>query len=320
MIFRKEENRMRLNRKLMKLIATTLSVLMVLAVMSPGTAEAGLFSKIKDTVKKHPVASALGTVAVGAAAFFAAPHIAYAVGAASGVAVAGGAGAAAAVGGLGAGIAGIGSAIWGGLCAAGGFVTGALGAVGAAIGSVFSGIAGFIGGIIGSPLFVPALVVIGAAVVGYLLWKKYKRQKQDLGNGSNLPGNTLPSAPSVSIPSGEIAVNADQAPTASEVPPSSSNPVTTTTEIPVSAEQAPAVSGETAPPVTSANSELKNAHADYIKAYNKYISLVTNIGGSENPDEEMRSNMRRNDVQSALTAYRDAYNKYVTLLRQSNSK
>ena len=312
---------MRLNRKLMKLIATTLSVLMLLTVMGPGTAEAGLFSKIKDTVKKHPVATALGTVAVGAAAFFAAPHIAYAVGAASGVAVAGGAGAAAAVGGLGAGIAGIGTAIWGGVCAAGGFVTGALGALGAAIGSVFSGIAGFVGGIIGSPLFVPALVVIGAAVVGYILWKKYKRQKQDLGNGSNLPGNTIPNSPSVSIPRGEIAVNADQAPTASEIPPSSSNPVTTTVEIPVSANQAPAApTTEATPVVTGATSELKAAHSDYIKAYNKYISLVTNIGGSENPDEEMRSNMRRNDVQQSLTAYRDAYNKYVTLLRQSNSK
>ena len=152
---------MKLNRSLVRSLATTLAVVMLVASFTT-SAEAGLFSKIKDTVKSHPVLSA---VAVGAGAIIGAPYIASAIGFASGTTVAGGAGAVAAVGGLGAGIAGIGTAIWGGVVAAGGFVTGALGGIGAAIGGVFTGIAGFIGGIIGSPLFVPALVIIGAAVI-----------------------------------------------------------------------------------------------------------------------------------------------------------
>jgi len=48
--------------------------------------------------------------------------------------------------------------------------------------------------------------------------------------------------------------------------------------------------------------------------------MVTNIGGTENPDEELRSNLLRTDTQTALNDYREAYNKYITLLRQSNSK
>jgi hypothetical protein len=301
---------MRLSRSILKSIATTLAVLMLLTSFG-ASAEAGLFSKIKDTVKNNPVKTALATVAVGGAAILAAPTIATALGFASGATVAGGAGAVAAVAGAGAGIAGIGTTIWGGICAAGGFVTGALGAVGAAIGSVFSGIAGFIGGIIGSPLFIPALVVVGAAVVGYILWKKYKRQKQDIGNGSNLPSSVSASSGVVSVPSSasEIPVSGNQSPVAAA---------------PVSNEAAPVpeVVPEVVPEITSvsASSELKNAHADYIKAYNKYISIVTNIGGSESPDEEMRSNMLRSDTQKALTDYREAYNKYITLLRQSNSK
>lgn len=308
---------MRLKRSILRTLATTLAVLMLLA--SVGTsAEAGLFTKLKDTVKNNPVKSALVGVAAVGGAVLAAPYIAGALGFASGAAVAGTGGAVAAVAGAGTGLLGIGGTIWGGICAAGGFVTGALGAVGAAIGSVFSGIAGFIGGIIGSPLFIPALCIIGVAVVGYLLWKKYKRQNQTIGNG-----NTLPSAsPYVSAPSSEVVVSGDVgAPIASEIPPSSSSPVTATTEIPVSTSQEPAASTEVAPATpVQASTGLKASHEAYIRAYNTYINLVTNVGGSENPDEEMRSNMGRSDVQKALTAYRDAYNEYITLLRQSNSK
>ncbi|MBI3038564.1 hypothetical protein HYY75_05860, partial [bacterium] len=287
---------MRLNRRLMKALSTTLSVLILLTSLSIATrAEAGLFSKIKDTVKRSPVKSALAAVAVAGGAIIAAPYVASAVGAASGAIAAGGVGAA--VTGIGSGILGIGSAIWGGIVAAGGFVTGALGAIGGAIGGVFSGIAGFIGGIIGSPLFIPALLVIGAAVVGYMLWKKYKRQRQDIGNGGGLPSVL----PTVGAPVGEVVVSGEvgRPPSSSEVPPESSNPAGS--EIPVRPDQAPAPTtgaGEVTPPVqTQAPDALKSAHADYIKAYNKYIGIVTNIGGSENPDEEMRTNMRRSDTQ-----------------------
>lgn len=310
---------MKLNRRFMKFLATTLSVVLLLTAFGAPAAEAGkisnLFSKIKDTVKNNPVKSALGAVAIGGGAIIAAPFIAKAVGAAAGVAAVGKVGAVAAVAAAGSGIAAIGTTIWGGLVAAGGFVTGALGSLGAGIAGMFSGIAGFIGGIIGSPLFIPALVVIGAAVVGYILWKKYKRQKQDLGNGNDLPN----AIPTVGAPSTEVVVSREiGAPTGNEIPPSSNG-----NEIPVSGNvSAPAASTEVVaqPAPVAASDELKTAHADYIKAYNKYIGLVTNIGGSENPDEEMRTNMRRQDVQSALTAYRDSYNKYIQMLRQSNSK
>lgn len=312
---------MRLNRKFMKAVATTLSVLMLLVspAFFPSKAEAGLFTKIKDTVKAHPVRSALAAVAVGAGAYLAAPHVAAMIGVAGGAISTGGIGAA--VSGIGAGIAGIGSTIWGGLVAAGGFVTGTLGAIGGAIGSMFSGIAGFFTGIIGSPLFVPALVIIGAAVIGYFLWKKYKRQNQTISNGGGLP--TVGQTPSVGIP-GEIAVRPDVAPTTNEVPPSSTTPAAA--EIPVGANvQAPSTTANTgAGTVTAAPVEagdaLKTAHSDYIAAYNKYISTITAIGGSENPDEELRNNMRKDESQKALTDYREAYNRYITLLRQSNSK
>ena len=304
---------MRLKRSFMKMLATTLAVVMLLTAFGTATAQASLFSKIKDSVKNNPVKTALASVAAVGGAVLAAPYIASAVGFASGTVAGVAGGATAAVAGAGAGIAGIGATIWGGISAAGGFITGALGAIGGAIGSVFSGIAGFIGGIIGSPLFIPALCLVGAAVVGYFLWKRYKRQNQTIGNGNNLP------TVSVSAPSSEVVVSPNVGAPVATVAPA--------TEIPVSApvaSTAPVTASVETPsepaPSANASTALKSAHAEYIKAYNKYINMVTNIGGSENPDEELRSNLLRTDTQKALNDYREAYNRYVTLLRQSNSK
>jgi hypothetical protein len=154
----------------MKLMATLLVVVMFLASFGTTTVEAaGLFTKLKDAVKNNPVKSALVGVAAVGGTILAAPYIATAVGFAGGSIGALAGGATTAVAAAGTGLASIGSAIWGGVCAAGGFVTGVLGAIGGAIGSVFSGIPGFVGGIIGSPLFVPALCIVGAAVAGYFL-------------------------------------------------------------------------------------------------------------------------------------------------------
>ncbi len=297
---------MRLKHSLMRLMATTLIVVMFIA-SSCSVAHAGLFSKIKDAVKNHPVKTALASVAAVGGAILAAPYVASAVGFASGSIGAVAGGATTAVAAAGTGLAAIGSTIWGGVCAAGGFVTGVLGAIGGAIGSVFSGIAGFVGGIIGSPLLVPALCVAGAAVAGYFIYKHYKRQKQTVSNSNDIPTTSNKSSSEV------VTVSANNV-ASTEIPVSSSVTPSQATNATVTDAKLSAVSSS-----TSSSDELTKAHSEYIQAYNKYINLVTNIGGSENLDEEVRSNMLRTDTQTALTEYREAYNRYVTLLRQSNS-
>ncbi len=300
---------MRLKHSLMRLMATALVVVMFMASFGSTAANAGLFSKIKDAVKDHPVKSALAGIAAVGGTVLAAPYLASAVGFAGGTIGALAGSATTAVAAAGTGLAAVGSTIWGGVCAAGGFVTGVLGAIGGAIGSVFSGIAGFIGGIFTSPLFIPALCIVGAAVAGYFIYKHYKRQKQTVSNSNNIPTISVASPSEVGnvVAANEVAVS-------SEVPVSNS-------ATPVVAANATVTDAELAPVSTSASTsdELTRAHSEYIQAYNKYINLVTNIGGSENLDEEVRSNMLRSDTQTALTEYREAYNRYVTLLRQSNS-
>lgn len=292
---------MRFKRSLMKFMATTLVVVMF--VTSFGTAaHAGLFTKLKDAVSNNPVKSALAGIAAVGGSILAAPYVARAVGFASGSIGAVAAGASTTVAAAGSGLAGIGATIWGGVSAAGGFVTGVLGSIGGAIGSVFSGIAGFVGGIVGSPLFVPALCIVGAATAGYFLYKHYKRQKKSVTNNNDIP--------SISVSDNNSVVVADES---SPVIPSASNSLSPV-EAPVNGSEIASVDAS-----SSSSDELTRAHSDYIEAYNKYINLVTNIGGSENLDEEVRSNMLRSDTQAALTAYREAYNRYVTLLRQSNS-
>ncbi len=300
---------MRLKHSLMRFMATALVVVMFMTSFG-SAASAGLFTKIKDAVKNHPVKTALAGVAAVGGTLLAAPYLAKAVGFASGSIGAVAGGATTAVAAAGTGLAAIGSTIWGGVCAAGGFVAGVLGAVGGAIGSVFSGIAGFVGGIIGSPLFVPALCIVGAAVAGYLIYKHYKRQKQSVSNSNDIP------AISVANSSEAVTVSANNEVVGSsvEIPVSSSVTPVEATNVSSSAE-IPAVDASN----TSSSDELSKAHEEYIEAYNRYINLVSNVGASENLDEEVRSNMLRTDTQAALTQYREAYNRYVTLLRQSNS-
>jgi len=56
---------MRLKRSLMKMMATTLAVVILLTAFGT-SAHAGLFTRLKDTVKDNPVKSALaGVAAVG---------------------------------------------------------------------------------------------------------------------------------------------------------------------------------------------------------------------------------------------------------------
>ncbi|GAB4276573.1 MAG: hypothetical protein Kow0029_18670 [Candidatus Rifleibacteriota bacterium] len=243
------------------------------------------------------VGAGIGAVA-GAGIALAAPAIAGAVGAAGGV-------------------AGIGTAVVGGIAAVGGGIIGALGAMVGAIGSAIGAIGGFFAGIFASPLFIPALLIIGAAAVGYYLYKKYKARKNAQGPEEEVlpdsdeifvtPGDyemtqVIPEgdeADPVSIGDNDVITLGGEAVTISDEPPSVTIPAaaapTSTTEV--------ADTG-----VPTANDSLKAAHDRYIAAYQKYTSLVTNSGGAD-----------PSAIKEALEAYRNAYNDYQTL-KMSGSK
>ena len=284
---------MRLKRSFLKLIATTMAVLTFFMMYCSVTADAAsLFSTlkekasaIKEKITANPVKSALIGVAAVGGAILGGPILAKAVGFAGGSVASLAGGAISAVASVGSGIATLGSTVLSGLSSAGGFVLGALGVIGAAIGSLVTGLAGFVGGIITSPLAIP-LAVVGVAAAGYFIYKHHKNKNEKKSNDSiDIPSSSIASKNSVTIPEGD-------------------NDVILASESAISED---------------ASSELQQAHADYINAYNKYISLVTNVGG-ENSGEEINSNVLRTDTQVALTEYREAYNKYITLLKQSNSK
>lgn len=238
----------------------------------------------------------------------------------AGVGVAAGAGivlAAPAIGGAmaaaGAGIAGVGGAIIGGVAAVAGGIVGAVAAVGGAIASAVGAIGGFIAGIIASPLFIPALIVIGAAVAGYFIYKHYKAKRA--GNAS-APGSdeVLPGGDEIFVtpgdyemtgvmPTGDVAApvsigDSDVITIGGDViAVSDEAPVVTTQPAAQAPAETPAVTG-----IPTSNDSLKAAHDRYIAAYQKYTSLVTS-GGGANPQE----------VKDALTQYREAYNDYQTL-------
>ena len=216
-----------------------------------------------------------------------------------------------AVAAAGTGLAGIGSAIVGGLAAAGGAIVGAAGAVGGAIAASVGAIGGFIAGIFASPLFIPALIIIGAAVVGYILYKKYKKSHKASGPAGQVipeddgiivsPGdygmsNVVPdgdSAAPISVGDaavvtigGSDAVVSNQQPASLEIPAAVAN---TPTDVAVN----------TPAGVPTADDSLKAAHDRYLAAYQKYTNIVTNSGGAS-----------QSDVQRALREYRSAYTDY----------
>lgn len=245
------------------------------------------------------VGAGVGAVA-GAGIALAAPAIGGAIGAAGG-------------------IAGIGTAIVGGIAAVGGGIIGAVAAVGGAIASAVGAIGGFFAGIFASPLFIPALLIIGAAAVGYFLYKRYKAKKAASAPGESdevLPGSdeifVTPGDYEMTgvIPEGDeaepislgdddvIALGGDEV-TISDEPPSVTIPA-------ANAAQATSTSVDTTVPST--NDSLKAAHDRYIAAYQKYTTLVTNSGGAD-PAQ----------IQEALQAYRSAYNDYQSMKMSSGN-
>jgi len=245
------------------------------------------------------VGAGVGAVA-GAGIVLAAPAIGAAAGAAAG------------------GIAGVGGAVVGGVAAVSGGVVGALAAFGGAIASALGAVGGFIAGIFASPLFIPALILVGAAVAGYFIYKRYKARKGGASSpvipesdniyvtpgdyemsGGVVPVGDMDAPISVGdsaiidIGAGDAVVIADQAPVI-DAPTAAQSPVTATE---------PEVTG-----VPTSSDSLKAAHDRYIATYQKYTSLVTNSGGAD-PEE----------VKRALAEYRAAYNDYQNL-RMTGSK
>ncbi|MDD3147800.1 MAG: hypothetical protein PHD82_10885 [Candidatus Riflebacteria bacterium] len=247
------------------------------------------------------VGAGVGAVA-GAGIALAAPAIGGAIGAAGG-------------------IAGVGTAVVGGVAAVGGGIVGALAAFGGAIASALGAVGGFIAGIFASPLFIPALVIIGAAVAGYFLYKRFKAKKTASGPADNevLPGSDeiyvtpgdyemsggiIPAGDADAVSVGDVAVidiGAGEAVSVTDVTPVTS--ITTPVAEAPAATTEPAVTG-----VPTSSDSLKAAHDRYIATYQKYTTLVTNSGGAD-PEE----------VKAALAEYRAAYNDYQNH-RMSGSK
>jgi len=208
------------------------------------------------------------------------------------------------------GIAGVGSAIVGGIAAIGGGVIGAVSAFAGAIGSAIGAVGGFIAGIFTSPLFIPALVVVGACVAGYFIYKKYKEKKAK----SVADGEVLPESDVITVTPGDYQMSSvipqgDTEPISvgnSEIISieGSASSVTISDEIPVSASLSPSEEADASGEVTTTESvSLEAAQKRYTAAYNRYTNLVTNSGGANSED-----------VKAALKEYQEAYRDYQNLL------
>lgn len=271
-------------------LCIVLSLLMLVnyAVLKP--------SPLKALDKKSVLIGAGAGAVAGAGVVLAAPMIGGAVSAA------------------GAGLAGIGSAIVGGVAAAGGAIVGVAGAVGGALASAVGAVGGFIAGFFASPLFIPALIIIGAAVVGYILYKKYKKKKAQGAQGQVIPeddgiivtpgdygmSNVIPDgdeAEPVSVGDAAVITIGGNEATVSDNPPAS---IEIPAAAPVAVNPTDVTVADTTPAgVPTAADSLKAAHDRYIAAYQKYTNMVTNSGSA-----------KPGDVQAALKEYRSAYTDY----------
>lgn len=286
-----------ISRKSLKVpVCILLSLLMLVdfAVFTPAPAKA------LDT-KSVLVGAGVGAAA-GVGITLAAPAIGGAIGAAGG-------------------IAGIGTAIVGGVAAVAGGIVGAAGAVVGAVGAAIGAVGGFIAGIIASPLFIPALVIIGAAVLGYYLYRRHQRNREEQ-QGASAPsdGGFFPGADEIYVTPGEYEV-ADVIPPG-DVPPVNvgNSPVIeiggAADEVIIGDEPPPSIAVQPEPqaptepagPVAQPAESIDEAHQRYLAAYQRYTMLATNSGGAD-PAE----------IRQALEEYRAAYNHYQTLKAASGN-
>lgn len=258
---------------------------------------------------------------VGAGAVIAWPTISAALGCAAGA--------------VGSVAAGVGSAVVGAVGAAGAAVAtggaavgGAIAGVGAAAGSAvtagFGAIGGAVAAITASPLFVPALLIAGAVIIGYIIYKKkfagtkLSKNINPFATGvtsTSAPtivantGATVAAAPNPSIPTSinpnmAAQVNTGSAPTVNSTPTSMS------LNEGASAERKPDMGGVaeniTAAPANTGNNTVAAAHEKYVNAYKNYINLLS--GGKASDDPE---------VQKALTEYKSAFDEYQKLTKSA---
>ena len=211
------------------------------------------------------------------------------------------------------GIGGIGAAIVGGVAAIGGGIIGAVSAMAGAVGAAISAVGGFIAGIFTSPLFIPALLIVGACVAGYFIYKKYKEKKAKEANSS-----VLPESETITITPGDYQMSS-VFPESSVLPVGSvdteiitigeTQTVDVADQTPVAASPAKvpetvsaAVEADNSGEVSTPSATLEEAHDRYIAAYQRYTTLVTNSGGADT-----------NEVNRALKEYQEAYREYETL-------
>ena len=219
--------------------------------------------------------------------------------------------AAPAIGSAVAGAGGILGGVVGGLASVVGGVIGVGATIVGGIGSAIAAVGGWIAGLFTSSAFIPALVIVGAAVAGYYVYKKYK-EKKDKENTEVIDGkdivyvsptdyemsNTIPEGDDpVSVGNTEIITIGADAPVSLSATDGNEIVVTSTSSAASTVEEPPVEEEE----ITGTKS-LEDAYKDYIAAYQRYTALVTNSGGAD-----------QQTVTEALQDYQKKYNEYITL-------
>ena len=262
---------------------------------------------------------------VGAGAVIAWPTISAALGCAAGA--------------VGSVAAGVGSAVVGAVGAAGAAVAtggaavgGAIAGVGAAAGSAvtagFGAIGGAVAAITASPLFVPALLIAGAVIIGYIIYKKkFAGTKLSKNINPFATGVTSTSAPTVVANTGTTVATAPNPSIPTSINPNmaaaqvnsgsastvNSTPTSMSLNEGASAERKPNMAGVaenvTAAPESTGNNTVAAAHEKYVNAYKNYINLLS--GGKASDDPE---------VQKALTEYKSAFDEYQKLTKSASGQ
>ncbi|HNY10188.1 MAG TPA: hypothetical protein PKK26_01225 [Candidatus Wallbacteria bacterium] len=253
---------------------------------------------------------------VGAGAVLAWPTISAAVGCAAGA--------------VGSVAAGVGTAVVGAVATGGAAVGGAIAGAGVAAGSAvtagFGAIGGAVAAITASPLFIPALLIIAAVVIGYIIYKKRKAANASTLSTATNPYATTTSSSSAatvstnqataatttnaSIPTA-ISTNLAVGNSSSTAPTTNSTPTSLSLNEGASAERKPDISSSaslTAAVSDSGNASVNAAHEKYVNAYKSYINLLSSGKSSED-----------SEVQKALSDYKAAFDEYQSLTKAASN-